>query len=235
MKNSTLTTLIILFLFSPLLVKAQDLYEGDQRFIHFGFSLGMATADFGIRESTVELNNKTYLVDVSTLKQGFAVGIIGDMAMWRYLNLRFTPTLYFIERELSYKPVGGTQGDILRTTTSSIPVSIPLYIKYSAERYKSVRPYLLAGGNFCIDMAKDNERPVMLNSMDVYAEVGIGCDIYFSFFKLAPELKLAIGGTNVFKPLDRRDADSLSEAERLYSIALSRLTSRLLTITFNFE
>lgn len=231
----TYISLIFFSMLIPVAANAQDEYDGDQRPLHFGFSLGIATADFGIKESLVEFNGKTYNVDVSTLRPGFSVGIIGDLAMWRYLNLRFTPTLHFIDRELRYKPVGGDASQIISTRVPSIPVSLPVYLKYSSTRYRAIRPYVLAGGSLWLDLAKDRDRPVSVHTVDVLAEVGVGCDIYFSFFKLAPEIKLGIGGTNAFVPLNERDTQTLSEADRLYSIALSKLTSRLLTFTFNFE
>lgn len=210
-------------------------YDGDQKFLHFGFSLGYATADFGIKESAVPIDGTVYHVDVSSLKPGFSVGIIGDLSVTRYLDLRVTPTLQFLERELSYKPEGGTDADIKRVTVGSVPVYLPVYLKYSAERYDSYRPYLIAGGGLYYDLGRDKEKPIYLNAFDVYAEFGVGCDIYYTYFKFAPELKLAIGANDMFVPLDKRDTGTLSEADKLFSIALSKLTSRLLTLTFNFE
>jgi hypothetical protein len=63
----------------------------------------------------------------------------------------------------------------------------------------------------------------------------VGCDIYFDFFKLAPELKLALGMNNMLTPLADRDTGNLTDAEKQYTMALNKLTSRLITLTFNFE
>jgi len=214
-------------------VYAQGIF-GYDNFIHFGFSLGINAMDFGITPSLQSVDGKVYQADVSRLKPGFSVGIISDMIINRYLDLRFTPTLHFGERELSYSAVGetGIRDSVL---VGSVPLSLPVYLKYSSERYGNLRPYLIGGGGINIDFGRDKEKPVYLKPFDVFLEFGVGCDIYFSFFKLAPELKFAIGGNDLFIPLEQRDVGFLSEHDRKYSLALSRLTSRMLTLTFNFE
>lgn len=204
----------------------------DQKLIHFGFSLGINSLDFGVTPSLASINGETYNADVSTLKPGFSVGIISDLRLNRYFNLRFTPTLHLGERELNYSigdiPVGST-------IIQSIPVSLPLYIKYSAERKHNYRPYLIWGAGAYIDLGTNKENPVLLKPLDFYTEFGVGCDIYFSFFKLAPELKFAFGFNDMFVPIDKRDAGQILDADKRYSLALSKLTSRMITLTFNFE
>lgn len=225
---------VIFLLLISLSANAQNSYFSDDEAFHFGFSLGLNTMDFGVESSLATIDGKQYLVDVSTLKPGFSVGIVTDMLINRYFNLRFTPTLHFGERELTYSPVNEPDGQT-SIVVPSVPVCLPLYLKYSAERYGNIRPYLLLGGGVSLDMGTNKEKPVYLKPFDVYAEVGVGCDIYLAFFKLAPELKFAIGNNDLFIPLDLRDTGMLSESDKKYSLALSKLTSRVLTLTFNFE
>ena len=226
----------VLFMFSGLSAIAQNEYYGEDNRIHFGFSLGLNSMDFGITPSLVKTNDgKIYQVDVSHLKPGFSVGVIGDMQLSRYFNLRFTPTLHFGERELSYSYI---KNDSVRVggsvSVGSTPLCLPLYLKYSAERYGNIRPYLIGGGGVGLDLGRDKEKPVYLKPLDLYLEFGVGCEIYFWFFKLAPELKFSIGGNNLFVPLEERD-DNLSGPDKIYSEALSKLTSKMITLTFNFE
>lgn len=219
-------------LISPQL-SGQGRFFGDDKFIHFGFSLGTNLMDFGITPSLQDVNGVVYQADVSKLQPGFSVGIIGDMKMGRYLNLRFTPTLHFGERNLSFS----SANDSMSVIVSSAPICLPLYIKYSSERYGNLRPYLIGGGGVYIDFGTDKEKPIYLRPFDVFAEFGVGCDIYFSFFKLAPELKFSIGANNLFIPLEERDGmgGNLNDDNKKFSQALSKLTARMLTLTFNFE
>lgn len=205
----------------------------DDKLFHFGFSLGLNAMDFGITPSLKSIDGKIYQADISTLKPGFSVGIISDLRLNRYLNMRFTPILHFGERTLTYRFTGGTETD--STTITSIPICIPIYLKYSAERAGNYRPYLIWGAGCYFDLARNKEEPILLKPFDFYTEFGVGCDLYFTFFKLAPEIKFALGFNNMLVPLYQRDESALSDKNEKFSNALSKLTSRMLTFTLNFE
>jgi len=204
----------------------------DQKFIHFGFLLGFNTMDFSVTPTT-----SNDIARVSALRPGFSVGIIGDLRLNRYLNLRVTPTLHFGERQLNYSFNNTTthRDSLGSVSISSIPICLPIYLKYSAERKGNFRPYLLLGGGVSYDLGRNSnsENPVLLKPLDFYTEFGVGCDIYFSFFKLAPELKYSIGANNILVPGNQRKG--LSDANKKYSNVLSSLGSRMLTLVFNFE
>ena len=228
----------VLFMFSGLTAIAQNEYYGEDNRIHFGFSLGLNSMDFGITPSLMKTDDgKIYQVDVSRLKPGFSVGVIGDLQLSRYFNLRFTPTLHFAESELNYSYIENNKVKVRDSVSvGSAPLCLPLYLKYSAERYGNIRPYLIGGGGVGIDLGRDKEKPVYLKPLDLYLEFGVGCEIYFWFFKLSPELKFAIGGNNLFVPLEEREGEgTLSDGDKVYSQALSKLTSKMITLTFNFE
>lgn len=205
----------------------------DDKLVHFGFSLGINELDFGIKPSLQSIDGKIYQAEISTLKPGFSVGIISDLRLNRYLNLRFTPTLHFGERQLIYMTPGVIKRDTVGITT--IPICLPIYLKYSAERKGNYRPYLLWGGGVYYDLGRDKSKILLLKPFDFYTEFGVGCDLYFSFFKLSPELKFAIGLNDMLTPIDQRDAGFLSDNDKKYTTALSSLTSRMFTLTFNFE
>jgi len=195
----------------------------DQKLIHFGFLLGVNAMDFSVTPHDS--------ARVSTLKPGFTVGIISDLRLNRYLNLRFTPTLYFGERELSYS--FNTAKDSV--DISSIPICFPVYLKYSAERKGNYRPYVIWGAGVSFDLATsaNSDNYVTLKPLNFYTEFGVGCDIYFSFFKLAPELKYSIGFGNILVP--GKDRVGLSKTNQRFSDVLSGLTSKMITLSFNFE
>ncbi|NDV47110.1 PorT family protein [Paludibacter sp. 221] len=223
----------ILFIIPFLPLKSQgNLPYYDDRPIHFGFSLGINTMDFGVSLSHQAIDDlgNVYLAETSNLIPGFSAGIITDLRLNRYLNLRFTPTINFSERRLTYRLEEGTEKE--KQDVFSIPLMLPLHLKYSAERVHNFRPYILAGGGGYIDFARDHERNILLKPFDYYLEFGFGCDIYFSFFKFAPELKFAIGFNNMLTPSSEREAGSY---DRKYVDSISKLTTRMLTLTFNFE
>jgi len=199
----------------------------DEKLIHFGFSLGFNAMDFSVTPSDA--------ARVSTLIPGFSVGIISDLRINRYLNLRFTPTLHFGDRQLNYSFRTGLVNDSTSNITiSSIPITLPIYLKYSAERKGNYRPYLIWGGGISYDLGTNSssQNPVVLKPLDYFTEFGVGCDIYFSFFKLSPELKYTVGFNDMFVPRNGRVIDN---NESRFSDALTHLKSRMLTLVFNFE
>jgi hypothetical protein len=225
-------TLLVLTQLSPLHGQGNLPYVDNKPF-HFGFSLGINAMDFGVVNSLVPdtETGKILRADVSTLNPGFSVGIISDLRLNRYLNLRFTPGLHFGDRELSYS-VNGVSTNSL--SVQSVPICIPVYLKYSAERKNNYRPYLIWGGGFSIDLGRKNADPLLLKPFNFYTEFGMGCDLYFPFFKLAPELKFALGFNDILTPLEQRTSD-VEVVDKKFTASLSKLTSRVVTLTFNFE
>lgn len=215
---------LLLILFSASALAQGNLPYADGKFIHFGFSLGLNAMDFNVTPTTNDS------VRVSGITPGFSVGVISDMRLFRYLNLRFTPTLHLGERKIDYSFTSGDEN----ISVNSILVSIPAYFKFSAERKDNYRPYLIWGGGVYIDMARNKDKPVLLKPTDVFTEFGVGCDIYFSFFKLAPELKFAIGFNNMLTPYAERTTGNDPDNYRL-STPIEKLTTKMLTLSFNFE
>lgn len=220
---------LLLLLNAP--AKAQgNLQYTDDRRIHFGFLLGTHFSDFRVNLSYAQLDGKVYEAQVSNLTPGFCAGIISDLRINRYFNLRVTPTIYFGERTLKYKVAGHEATHDERIY--SIPMALPVYIKYSAERHKNYRPYIIGGAGAYVDFGRDQEKNVLLNLFDTYVEFGLGCDIYFPYFKLAPELKFAFGLNNCLVPYEKRKQGFI---DPIYTQSLSGLTNRWITLSFNFE
>ena len=193
----------------------------DDKPLHFGYALGLNFMDFAIVPADI---NKD--VSVTAVAPGFSVGAISDLRLNRYFNLRFTPTLMLSQRTLNYKNYDPAQ--IL-----SVPLYLPMYIKYSSERKDNYRPYVLAGGGLWMDWGRNKERAVLLNPFDALVEAGVGCDLYFPFFKLSPVLKFAVGVSNVITPTAMRDTTPASGPGP--TDAISKLTTRMFTLAFNIE
>lgn len=225
MKHKTTYIALIALLFTTIPLKSQgNLPYVDDKPIHFGFSLGLNFMDFATVPADIYSD-----VEVSRIMPGFKVGAISDLRLNRYFNLRFTPTLHLTQRTLNY------QSNSSSTNVLSIPMLLPLYLKYSAERNGNFRPYIMAGGGIWYDWGRDKERPILLKTTDLLAEFAVGCDIYFSFFKLSPELKFSIGLANMLTPISQRDAGLITPENAFYTNSLTKLTTRMITLSFNFE
>ncbi len=224
LKLLKITAFALLFFFFSSQLKAQgNLPYVDDKPVRFGFSLGMNMMDFAAIPADKEND-----VNVKALMPGFSVGAIADLRLNRYFNLRFTPTLNLGQRTIEYK-------DGSSTSVVSIPLYLPLYLKYSSERNGNFRPYLIGGGGLWWDWGRNKEKPILLKSLDALLEAGVGCDIYFSFFKLSPELKFSFGMNNMLVPLAERDAGMITEENKKYTDSIHKLTTKMITLTFNFE
>ncbi len=211
-----------------------NLQQVDMKPIHFGFILGMHTQDFSFTPSLIpDEDGVVWYADVTKPSPGFTVGIISDLRLGEYFNLRFVPTLNFGDRSITYS---GYQGNFkvadYNTTVLSTLTNFPLEIKYRAKRVNNYRPYLLAGAGVMFDFARKKDQVILLQPLDYFVEFGVGCDFYLPYFKFSPELKMCIG----FNDMLDRDRDLVDLGEDIkYTNAISKLTSRLLVLSFNFE
>ncbi len=216
----------------------------DDKLFHFGFQLGVNFSSFGVTDSELEIEDpitgikEIYHSRVSSVLPGFHVGFITDLRLCKYLNLGFCPGMQFTSRTLSYKtesgnPVKGSMGKGASVDVLAMPVYLPLYLKFSAMREGNYRPYVIAGGGASFNVSRDREKPVLMNLMDYFAEVGFGVDLYFRWFKFCPEITYRIGFANQLYPADQRM--ELAPQDAFYSNAISRLTNHSICLTFNFE
>lgn len=187
---------------------------------------------FGTYDSNEVIDGEIYHTRTSGMFPGFSVGFITDLRLSRHLNLRFTPGMGFGSKSITYK----TQSEPQRRFTTevlSLPVYVPLYLKWSAEREVNYRPYLIGGGGISYDVSKDKSKPVLQRPLDYFIEFGFGCDFYFNWFKFCPQLTYSIGFNNVITPIDQRP--EVAVQDEYYTRSIKKLTNHQITLTFNFE
>jgi hypothetical protein len=213
-----------------------NLTDLDFKFFRLGFLLGTNVMDVKIDHSEMIQDGRIYYADVSQLVPGFTVGLITDFRLHRYLSFRFTPSLLLGERNLSfrsYDPSAGLFSDSTHTVNIfSLPIELPVLLRYNAERFGNFKPYIEAGVGAYFDLGRDELREVTLNMSDVFFTAGVGCDLYFRYFKLSPEIRMNFGVTNILSP-KFPTADNTTTLR--YTNALSGLFSRILMFTLNFE
>ena len=211
----------------------------DDKIVHFGFSLGVNLMSYYTADSQDTINGEVYHARVGSLMPGFSVGFVTDLRLTRHLNLRFCPALHFGQKTITYKNESGNpiRGSLdthrNKAEVLSLPITVPFYIKWSAEREMNYRPYLIFGGGFHYDFGGQKERVIFQKKWDYFIDFGFGCDFYTGWFKFCPEIKYKIGFANMLTPVEERV--SLPKQDEFYTRALKRLGDQMLTITFNFE
>ena len=205
----------------------------DFKRLHFGFTVGLNTMDFGIRRPDLT-DTSTYNLfhaDVSRISPGFQVSIVSDLRLADFFSLRFLPGISFGQRTLYFYK------DSLFDRKMEIEsnfLDFPLVVKYKSKRVNNYAPYMIAGANIRYDLAarKDYEEDsniyVRLKPFDVYFEIGFGVDMYLQYFKFSPELKLSTGLRNV---LVSEPAAGFPQ----YVRSIDRLNSYIVMLCFHFE
>ncbi|MGG7034371.1 MAG: porin family protein [Flavobacterium sp.] len=187
---------IIFFLFITLstIGRAQhkspviNLENFDKQRLYWGYFLGFNSYEF-------KFAYKNPTEDVAQSKTtGFNVGLVGDLRLMEYLNMRFEPGLYFNQRNLSF-PGLLTQYDRQREVRSTY-IHLPLLLKFSSKRIDNFRPYLLGGAATALNLSSnskvtdDNKQGVFrMSKWTNFYEVGFGVDFYLEYFKFSPSIR----------------------------------------------
>lgn len=210
----------------------------DRQRMHFGFTLGMNSTTFMVRNvENIQQYDSVFVIDPQP-QMGFNLGIITDMRIGQHFNLRFIPDLSFADRKLKYtlstldtlgQPVQRSEEQKLE----SVLLEFPLSLKFKSVRINdgNWRVYILGGGKIMMDLASQskiktgaNEVVVKLDRLDYAYEVGVGFDIYMQYFKFSPELKVSFGLNNL-----------LVQDETVYTRTISKLNSTAFLLSFHFE
>jgi hypothetical protein len=204
----------------------------DLQTIHFGFLLGVNTLNF-IPTPIKDLRDvDSVLTILPGSGSGFSLGIISNLHMGDNFDLRFTPTLSFGERKLTYK-INFVSSDSVMFRDKSVESTLlefPISLKFKSARLNNGRAYLIGGVKPVIDLASQDkvddkgEKILKLKRNDFNAEIGFGFDFYSQYFKFTPELKMAYGLKNL-----------LVQDNNVYTLGLNSIHSKAFYLSFTFE
>lgn len=204
----------------------------DLRRWHLGFSVGLHTQDLTFTHNGfVTENGESWFVDQPSFQPGFCVNGLIDYRLGTYFNLRFTPGMYFGNRDITMREYN--TGAQLRQNIKSAFLVFPFDLKFSGLRYRNSRPYITAGVMPTVNLVRKSGDYLRTKSTDFYLTCGFGCDFYLPYFKFNPEIKFCFGLSDV---LDHKRADIAEEPEKFkITQSLKKAVSRMVVLTFYFE
>lgn len=204
----------------------------DLRRWHLGFSVGVHTQDVTFTHNGyVTPDGETWFMEQPSFSPGFCVNGLFDLRLNTYFNLRFSPGMYFGNRDI--KMIDTTTGQTASQNVKSAYIVAPIDLKFSSLRLRNLRPYLTAGVMPTFDVAKKRSDYLKFNTTDCYLTIGLGCDFYLPYFKLIPEVKFCFGLTDMLTH-DRPDLED--DPTRLkITQSLKKATSQMVVFTFYFE
>ena len=204
----------------------------DKAKFSYGYYLGFNNYDFNI-------DYKTDVEDIQVIKStGFNVGLIGNIRINDYFDIRLEPGLVMSNRTLSYS---GTyfegliyeEKDLERELRSTY-IHIPLLIKISTKRVDNIKPFVVGGISTALNLSSNQDNPddnsqgvFRLNKNNIFYELGIGVDIYLTWFKFTPSLR----GVFSIKDEHIKDFDPNSPWTR----NIDQIQTRGLFINFTFQ
>ena len=186
----------------------------DRKLIHYGFYLGINQNDFKLNFTDKQIPNPDFpgsFYDkpnvTVVVNGGFNVGLIADLRLHKNLNLRLEPGLVSNTKRILFNHLNTSTSsqDSIREVGSTY-LHIPLVFKFSTNRYKNIRPYILGGVSYDYNFSS-NEKNQEDNSAGEFRmkthnfmyEIGIGVDFYLYYFKFSPSIRGVFAMNNEIK------------------------------------
>ncbi len=226
--------------------KVQNKPYIDLRPLHFGIQIGLNIQDVELQNvgpqllqlpDQEELTERTLYCDADTWNPGFSVGVVADMRLSQHLSLRIAPTMHFGSKHLVFSDWQNlNDAGKPRETTQDMKntyISVPVDLKFSAQRFNNYRPYIIAGFSPMLNLSSKDQDYTHLKAFDGMFEVGLGCDYYLPFFKLIPELKFCI---SPFDSFDKKHISELTDGNKqAFARSINAAHSKMIVLTLYFE
>ncbi|WP_295674640.1 outer membrane beta-barrel protein [uncultured Mucilaginibacter sp.] len=236
-------TIILFFLCSNLLLAQAPAWGGgaDQNDLSFGFCFSYVNNYYKIvkkpnwRNPYFDPGVNRYITDsvnsiTSNSTPGFAIGFITRYRLTDHIEARITPSLIFADRSLYY--TYDTPSQNVTKSVQTTTVDLPLEFKLKSDRIQDFRAYMLGGIKYSQAVGRGQDQsnidPLSRNVKNLSGfgswEAGLGCDIYFEFFKLSPEIKISNSFGNVLAP-----------GNEPFSAPISKLSLHTIMFSLYFE
>jgi hypothetical protein len=204
----------------------------DKPLLSYGYYLGLNSYDFNI-------DYNSNVKDIQVIKSmGFNVGLIGNIRINDYFDIRLEPGLVMSNRTLSYS---GTyfegliyeEKDLEREIRSTY-IHIPLLIKISTKRINNIKPFVVCGISTALNLSSNQDNPednsqgnFRLVKNNLFYELGIGVDLYLTWFKFTPSLR------GIFSITDEHIKDF--DLNSPWTRNISQMQTRGIFINFTFQ
>ena len=203
----------------------------DQRRFHYGFLAGVHMQDMELQQNGYkDAAGNQWFAEIPNFEPGFSVGILGELYLTKHLALRVIPTMHFGTKNVTFRNAKNNERQY--QSIKSTYISLPIDLKFSAERFNNYRPYAMVGVNPVLDLTVKKQKQLLLKKFDCYLEVGFGCDFYSPWFKFIPEIKFCYGLMNI---IDKDRSDVIDMSQLIFTESVDKGRSKMIVLTFYFE
>lgn len=202
-----------------------NLPKFDNKFIHYGYFLGVNQYDFKFEYIPNYYSELKYKDIAVAQKKGFSVGLIGDLRVNEYINLRFEPGLFYNKRELIFPEYSdfSRESDQQREIKSTF-IHLPILLKISTKRINNFKPFIIGGFSTDFNLSS-NQKNLDDNASNVFRttsqnlnyELGLGFDFYLYYFKFSPSLRGIFSMQNELIPDNNPDSPWTGKINNMFS------------------
>ncbi len=205
-----------------------NMSEHDNKPYYFGITFGLNYSVYQINYTQSFVNTDTFKYIQPHWQPGFNLGLIGNLKLSNFIDLRFVPSLAFAEKNIIYNY--GMNDSTLNKNIEAIYMHLPLQLKFKSDRIKNFRFYGLLGFKFDYDLAANarsrrTDEFLKVSPSDIGYEIGVGFEFFNPNFIFSPEIKLSQGLTN---QLYRDQSLQLTNA-------IQNLYTRMIVISIHLE
>ncbi len=223
----------------------------DDRTLSYGFFLAGHTSSYRLKYSDSFLNQSagtspTVRAVFTKFSPGFSLGFTGILSFHDQVQLLFTPKVGFYEyqTEISYFSTAVPEPGLPNQNTgnNSVTVSnsqlikneatiieLPLLFKYRSIRFNNTRMYWIGGASYNFRTKSQDEANIeelVTTGKDFSLEMGMGFEVYFKYFKFAPEIRFSHGLNNLYQA---------ENTNPLFRDAISSIKRKSITVYLNFQ
>jgi hypothetical protein len=202
LRLSLLLVLMVLHLSGIAQRRTLNMPEHDEKAYYFGITFGLNFSQYRIKYTNSFVETDTFKKIQPRWTPGFNLGLMANLRLTSFIDLRFIPSLSFAEKRMSFTMSPDSTSD---RSIESIYMHLPLQLKFKSDRIRNFRFYGLLGGKFDYDLAANarsrrSDEWLKVKPVDLGYELGVGFEFYYPNFIFSPEIKLSQGlGNQIFK------------------------------------
>jgi hypothetical protein len=202
-------------------------YEHETAPYYFGISIGTNFAQYKVSTSSYFVDSGMIKNITPTWKPGFLIGIMGNLRISNFIDIRTIPTFMIQEKGLTFTFFDDKQ---FTNSFESVLFNFPLEAKFKSDRQNNFRFYVCAGAKMDFDFnsnarSKRKDDVIKVKAFDYGYNLGLGFEFYYPNFIFSPEIKISNGLGNI---LLRKEGEPTNKA-------IDNLTTRMILISFHIE
>jgi hypothetical protein len=218
---------LLLLSASTQLLAQRNVLEHYNRRFYFGITLGTNFSNFKVVHSEAFTFSDSIMAVNSSRGPGFNLGIISNMRLNEYFDLRFIPALVFGDKKILFTEPSGNE---VTKTIESIYTEFPVQVRFKSQPWKDMKLYVFTGLKYSLDLASNSKTRNAFDQIKVRRgnfdyEYGLGLQFFFPLFIFSPEIKFSNGIRNMHVPNNNL----------IYSNMIDRLQIRTITVSIHFE